>query len=181
MLQNHNITKKTKATAPEGCSSCIQLPAYSSYGTAKMTEKQCACVDSSYYASFVFGDGLTIEGIGNDGKEIPAKTNAWGGSTGYFKVTATKDTDVTYLVNYIYVYDPDDIIVDKTVSEQWKFDKDRTRRILNSVVGGYDELVSPISSVVIIWESDTTHLKTQCDWDRYIEQRFIGYDECISC
>lgn len=103
----------------------------------------------------------------------------------YPDVLLFDDIVVEYYGDYWHgnprIYDPDDIIVDKTASEQWKFDEDRTRRILNSTVGGYDELISPISSVIIIWESDTTHLETQCDWDRYIEQRFIGYDEHISC
>lgn len=79
------------------------------------------------------------------------------------------------------VYSPDTRIVDKTALEQQLFDEDRINRILNSNVGTYDECMDNISDVIVIWESDTAHLKTQDDWNAYIAKRFTGYDECISC
>ena len=110
-LQNRNITKQTRDSYPypEGCGSgsgalCQILPGGQQFDTTKIAKDECFCVDSSSYASFVFGKGLTIEGTDRNGESIGKKTNAWGGSTGYFKVTATVDTEVTYLANYIQVF-----------------------------------------------------------------------------
>lgn len=79
------------------------------------------------------------------------------------------------------LYQPSDTLANSTAQDIWNSDADREKRILQSVVNGYNKYMSSISSIIIIWESDTSHLKTQSDWDDYIANRFVGYDEHVSC
>ena len=119
-LQNTNITKQVKATYPEGCvenptaeGECKILQfSGTRVGSQKFSGGDCFCVDSSSAASFIFGQGLSIEGIGYDGTPLAKRQNAWGGSTGYFKITAEQDTEVNYIVNAIEIDTETDPTID---------------------------------------------------------------------
>ena len=102
-LQNRNITKQAKVSAPTGCGTptCPDLYQAQGIGDRDIPEGQCICVNSVGYASFIFGEGIEIEGNLADGKQLKPVQNAWGGSNGYFKVTAKQDTHVYYLANYV--------------------------------------------------------------------------------
>ena len=68
------------------------------------------CLDVQHSAFFIYGDSITIEGVTSSGASIGPITNAWGASTGLYKATATKDTDVIllmyddFLLNNSYFY-----------------------------------------------------------------------------
>ena len=114
-LHSQNITKQAKAIQrPEGCgTSCIDLGIFlnpnGDFGVSPLTFKggQCYCIDSPNAASFLFAEGLTVEGYGVNGEYLGKKENAWGGSTGYFKITPSTDvSNVRYIVNYIKLNNP---------------------------------------------------------------------------
>ena len=80
-------------------------------------------------------------------------------------------------------YGPNDVVSYEYIAKDvWEHDKDRIHRILKSVPGGYipPEDCCPVSEVIVIWESDVSHLQTQEDWNKYINDRFCGYDEILS-
>ena len=87
-----NKTRQIKAREPEGCDSCAR----SYYEITSMTQGECFCMDLQNFYLLALGDGLTIEGNTNQGKQIGPIENAWGASGGYYKFTATKDTPVTF-------------------------------------------------------------------------------------
>ena len=107
--QGNNITKRAEATFPAElkCDGCRIASSDANKGTQEFPDKYCICVDSRNYAFFTFGEGLTIEGADKDGKKFGTSTNAWGGSSGYFKISTTKPTEVTYFFQAIYVNDFD--------------------------------------------------------------------------
>ena len=61
----------------------------------------CFCHDSTGYASFLFGEGLIVEGILPNGTKLAPVQDAWGISNAFFKVTFTKQTMFTGFINYI--------------------------------------------------------------------------------
>ena len=67
----------------------------------KKGEYVCVETESSFLA---IGKGLTIEGKDYDtGKDIPKVENAFGGTYGIFKITATEETDVSlYYIDAFY-------------------------------------------------------------------------------
>lgn len=80
-------------------------------------------------------------------------------------------------------YGPNDVVSYECIAKDvWEHDKDRIDRILKSVPRGYipPEDCCPVSEVIVIWESDVSNLKTQEDWDKYVHDRFCGYDEELS-
>ena len=98
-VQTQNITKQTKAIKPDGCGSqCTDYGTVSDFGEAQIPiiKDQCFCIDSSSHVTFLFAEGLRVEGYGSDGSKLGPVDNAWGVSTGYFKVTPTKTVNNAY-------------------------------------------------------------------------------------
>lgn len=82
-------------------------------------------------------------------------------------------------------YKPDDIVsIDWRAEDLWEYDKIRQQFLLDAdierIVGTDISMPANILKVVVIWESDVLHLKTQEDWDTYIGQKFLGWDEYMS-
>ena len=110
-LHNRNVTRQTKTTRPEGCDDCyLDLkPVMGPNGPEQfdhienVPDKQCICIDTTGYASFVFGKGIRIEGYYADGKKLDPVDNAWGASNGYFKVSTTVPTELYYLAFYVEI------------------------------------------------------------------------------
>ena len=97
-LSMGNITRQIKAQRPDGCDSCQEI-SLEQITSAK--QGQCFCIElpSEYnYVNYVLivGDGLTIEGYNTLNNHIGPIENAFGASTGYYKITATKDTPIAY-------------------------------------------------------------------------------------
>ena len=164
-LQNTNITKQAKATYPEGCvyiptaqGECQILPfSGTTVGNERFSRGDCFCVDSSSAASFIFGQGLSIEGIGYDGTTLAKRQNAWGGSTGYFKITAEQDTEVNYIVNAIYIdpeseFDSRSIAVLKDWDGKIKYEMDV--KTFQDVTLTEEKIFTGANQVTVSYETD---------------------------
>ena len=57
------------------------------------------CVDASDTAFLALGDSLEISGNTQDNRTIGPRSNAWGGTRGWYKIRATKETDVTLFMS----------------------------------------------------------------------------------
>ena len=61
-----------------------------------MAKDEFLCINALSSDFLILGDSLTIEGIAN-GTKIGPTPNAWGATKGKYKVTATKNTSVTFM------------------------------------------------------------------------------------
>ena len=87
----NNVTRKYKAV--EGCDQCKSIH----QSLSNLKKDDCICYDASdYEAFFVIGNGLEIEGYDSKGNKIGPVQNAWGASTGSYKITLKQDTDVSF-------------------------------------------------------------------------------------
>ena len=113
-LQKQNITKQVRENlTPEGCQvggQCIDIGLVAregTFGVLNTIPAGCYCVNSLDSVSFLFAEGLTVEGFDSDGNQIGPKTNAWGISTSYVKVTVPNTlTNVRYMYNYFDISNP---------------------------------------------------------------------------
>ena len=90
-------TKSSHVLSVEECGT-EDHPYITSDATYQMKAGEFICINVSDKFFISLGDSLTIEGTGHDGKEIAAVQNAYAGTTGLYKVTATKDTSVNVYI-----------------------------------------------------------------------------------
>ena len=119
-LQTQNLTKQTKESIkPADCddiTKCIDFgDQFSGHGLVtqiSLKKDFCFCIDSRKYVSFLFAPGLTVEGVDSDYNKIGPVQNAWGVSTGYYKITATQDVSKPYFwANEISLGPPDGLAI----------------------------------------------------------------------
>ena len=100
MARNASFRKviNNKSPTPEGCTDVESLH-YPFISTEINISTSPICFDVTDTAFFIFGESIIIEGFGNNGYVIGPVQNAWGATTGIFKVTAPKLTTATLLMS----------------------------------------------------------------------------------
>ena len=85
------------------------------------------------------------------------------------------------------IYGPDDIVsIDWKAKDIREHDAERLRYMIEDCeisrnIGDYEQVYeSDLSFVIIIWENEVKDLKTQEDWNNFIANRYLGYDEYLS-
>ena len=110
-LSQRVASRSTKANDfirkfPPECKDASIINGYPFGERYSLSAGQFICVNASNTAFIALGDSLEISGNGQDGRALGPRSDAWGATRGWYKISATVGTEVTlYMDEKIVVPD----------------------------------------------------------------------------